>query len=85
MFVPNNPTLIGNCDFNGGIILQNNALTAESRLQTWIDGAINEILFLVRDLLEVILTSININMTSAACTYTSAIMVEMDIVVLSDF
>jgi hypothetical protein len=47
VFVSDNSALIGNGYGDAGILVENDTLTGKTALEARIDGAINEVLFLI--------------------------------------
>jgi hypothetical protein len=85
VFVSDDPALIGYGYCDAGILVQNNTLTGKAAFEARIDGAVNKIFFLVGNFLKEIITLLNVNVTGGAGAYTSAVVVQMYIVILRYF
>jgi hypothetical protein len=81
----NDTTLVRNFYLHRGFFGEQDALTAQAGFQAWIDGTVDEILLLVRYLLEELVSSLDIDMTGAAGTYPTAIMIQVNVVLLRYF
>ena len=82
MLVTDDPGLIRNGHLDDRILVQDDTLATQAGFQPRIDSSVNEILFLVGDLLEKFLSGLDIDMAGTAGTDTTTIMVQMNIVIL---
>ena len=80
MLVSDYPLLVGYFHLDNGVLVQNDALATEPRLQPGIVGPVHEILFLVRDFLQEVVAALHVNMAGAASTNTAAVVVQVDVV-----
>ena len=85
VLVPDDPLLIRVSHDNVGVVEIDNALAAKPALQTGVDGAVNEVLFLVRNFLQKIFPAFNIDMASGAGAHAPAVVVEVYVVFLGKF
>lgn len=69
--MPHKTRLIG--QGNLYIAIDNYALAAQSRCNARVHGPVNKVLFLIRDLLNVVHPFINVNMAGAATAYAAAV------------
>ncbi len=84
MFMSNDPFLIWYADFNLSIIIQNNTLTSQPGFNRGINRPVDEVLFFFRYLFEIFITLCNIYMACTTCANTTAVMIQMDIIVFGD-
>ncbi len=85
MFVPDDARLVWNSYHDIRILVEDNALAGQSALDARIDGAVDKVLLLVGDFLQMGLAFFHINMTGGASAYTATVVVEVDIGLLGDF
>ena len=86
MFVSDDARLVRDEDFDKGfcIVFDEDALAAQARLDAGIEGTVNKILFAVRDFLEVLLASFDINMAGAASADHAAVVVDVYVIILGN-
>lgn len=82
MFVSDDAPLVRDFNLNDRIIIEDDTLTGQAGLQFGVDGPVNEVLFLVRNLLKKFIPAFDIDVASTAGTYTTTIVVEVDVMFL---
>jgi len=82
MFMPDDLPLIRYGNRNVGGFIQNNALATQAAFESRTDGAIDKILFLVGYFFQKTLPAFDIDVTSGTSANASAVVVEVNIVVL---
>lgn len=85
MLVPNDAGLIRNLYLNVGIVFQDYTLASKARLQARVDGTIYEVFFLFGDFFQQVFSLVDVNMTGTAGTNAAAVVVEMNVVIFSNF
>lgn len=85
MFVSNDSFLIWNSNRDVCLIVEYNTLTAKATFDTGVNGAVNKILFFVRDSFQKRLSFFDIHMAGRTCTNPAAVVVEVYIVFLRQF
>jgi hypothetical protein len=84
MLVADDAALVGDFDFDKGVLAQNNTLAAQAGVEARIDRAVDEVFLFVRNFLQIVLTAEYIYVASAASTYPATVVVEVDVVVLGE-
>ncbi len=85
MLVPDNAGLVGNFHLDHRIVFQDNALATQTRFQAGIDGTVNEILFLVGNFFQLIVSLVNVNVAGTTGTNASTVVIQVNVVVFGNF
>ena len=84
VFVANNTALVGDGNAYFGCFVQYNTLAGQATFEAWIEGAVNEIFFLVGYFLDKILPLFYINMAGRAGANTAAVVIQVNVAFFRD-
>ena len=80
LFVCDNAALVWNNYFYYRIVIVNDALTTQPRLQTRISSTVDKVFLLIRNLLEMMVAFIDVNVTGTTRAHAAAVVTDIDII-----
>jgi hypothetical protein len=83
--VSDNLLLVGNDDFDNGILVSDNGLATQAAFNAGINGAIDEVFLLITDFFQRIFAFIDVDVASAASADFATIVVEVNLILLGHF